>query len=421
MSSEFEKNLDKYSDLILKVGLSLQKGQRLLIGVSNPINRGIPLELSSFVRLITRKAYQLGARYVELLWDDPQLRLIRFQNAPRDSFEEFPTWRTDAELEFAEKGDALLAIAVQNPELYIEQDLELVTTEESSFSKHSEPFNRLISKNTTNWLVIAAPVNGWTEKVIPDLPQNESKAKLWDIIFDICRVKQEDPVRAWNDHIRQLIARRNYLNDKQYTELKFKAPGTDLLIGLPKLHIWHGGSVISQKGINFTPNIPTEEIFTLPHRNRAEGVVTTTKPHSYGGNLIEEASFILSKGEVIDATAKTGEQYLLELLKRDEGSSRIGEVSLVANSSPISQTGLLFYNILFDENASSHIAFGRAYRFCLKNSKTMSDEEFMAAGGNISLIHRDFMIGSEKMDVDGILEDGTLEPIMRSGEWAFKV
>ncbi len=419
MSLEFDQNLEKYTEVILKVGLNLQKGQRLLIFQTTFAS--FPLELAPFVEILVRKAYQLGARFVEVLWDHPQIHLIRFQHAPRDSFEEFPTWRRDVKLEFAEKGDAILGILASNPDLFIEQDPDLMDIRRRTSLKHNKPFNKLISKNATNWTVIAAPVDGWANKIFPNIAPDKRKTKLWDTIFDICRVKQKDPVSAWNDHNNKLHARRRFLNNKQYSTLKLKAPGTDLVIGLPKKHIWIGGSEKSQNGIVFTANLPTEEIFTLPHKDKIEGVVTATKPLNYAGSRIEDFKLKFSEGKVIEATAGKGQKFLDQFIKTDEGASRLGEIALVPHSSPISQSGLLFYNSLIDENASCHIALGRAYSPCLENGEKMSDEEFMNIGGNMSLIHVDFMIGSGEMDVDGILENGTSEPIMRSGEWAFEV
>jgi len=418
MSSEFEQNLEKYVEVILKVGLNLQKGQRLLISASSI---GTPLlELAPFVELITKKAYQMGARFVDVIWDDPQLHLIRFQHAPRDSFEEFPTWISNAHLEFAEKGDATLLLYADIPDLFIDQDPELMAIRRKTEAKHFKPWSDLRSKNAMNNTIVAAPVDGWTDKIFPDLPPNKRKAKMWDTIFDICRVKQKDPVSAWNNHINQLHVRTNYLNHKQYTTLKLEAPGTDLTIGLPKGHIWKSARQTSQNGIDYTGNLPTEEIFTLPHKDKTEGVVTATKPLDVDV-VVEDFSLTFSKGRVVKVTAKKGEKMLNKILEMDEGMNHLGEIALVPHSSPISQSGILFYNRLIDENASCHIALGRGYRFNIENGDKMSDEEFMAIGGNVSLSHVDFMIGSGEMDIDGILEDGTSEPIMRKGEWAFDV
>ena len=419
MTSEFDQNLEKYAEVIVKVGLNIQPGQRLLIGAPVLGVYGISLELAPLIRLITKQAYQTGARLVDVLWNDDQMRLIRFQEAPRDSFEEFPEWRANALYETARSGDASLNFFAEDPEQLKDQDPELVGALQTANWKHIGPSLELFTKNLTNWSVATAPVDGWVDKIFPALPQEERKAKFWDTIFDICRIKQPDPIAAWEAHLTELSGRVNYLDHKKYTGLKYSAPGTDLTVGLPKGHVWHSGRMTSQSGVDFTANIPTEEVFTLPHKNKVDGVVSSTRPLAYGGSLIEEFTLKFSGGQVVEVSAKRNEDILRNLIKTDEGASRLGEVALVPNSSPISQTGMLFNNILLDENASNHLALGTAYKFSVENGEEMSDDDFAAIGGNQSLIHVDFMIGSGMMDVDGVLPDGKTEPVMRNGEWAF--
>jgi len=418
MSSEFEKNLEKFAEVIVKIGLNIRPGQRLLIGGPTAYSYGVPIELAPLVRLITKKAYQTGARFVEVFWDDDNLRKIRFEHAPRDSFEEYPTWRTDCQYQFGAGGDAVLIFVAFNPNLLEGQDPELMATTFQTYSKHRKGFGDLISESAVNWTAVPAPVVGWTEKVFPNVPKEQQKPKFWDNIFEICRVKSESPIATWEGHIKQLAARSDYLNKRQYISLKLDAPGTDLTIGLPKGHIWGSARFSTQSGINFVGNIPTEEVFTTTHKDKTEGVVTATKPR-YTDVIIDECRLTFSKGRVVKATAKKGEEMLQKILETDEGARRLGEVALVPHSSPISESGLLYFNTLIDENASSHIAIGRGFKFALENGITMSDEDFSAAGGNISKTHIDFMIGSNKMDIDGILKNGKTEPIMRKGEWAF--
>ncbi|MFW9829313.1 MAG: aminopeptidase [Candidatus Thorarchaeota archaeon] len=419
MSSEFEQNLEKYAEVILRVGLNLQPGQRLLIGTA-PFNYGAPIELVPLIRLITKKAYQMGARFVEVFWDDDHLKLIRFQHAPRNSFEEFPTWRAKAEYEFAKNGDAMLFIVAFNPDLLKDQDSSLFMTTLQTYIEHNKPFSNLRHQDAMNNLVITAPVEGWADKLFSNLPKESRISKLWDIIFNICRVRNQDPISAWEVHIKNLEARCNFLNKKQYNYLKFDALGTDLTIGLPKKHNWQAARSISKNGISFVGNIPTEEVFTLPHKDKTEGFVTLTKPFSRTV-LVEDLKLHFVEGKIVKATAKKGQEFINNIIGIDEGTKCLGEVALVPNSSPISQTGILFYNLLIDENASCHIALGNAWRSCLDGGNKMSDEEFSAAGGNISKLHYDFMIGSNEMNIDGILEGGISEPIMRNGEWAFQI
>ncbi|MFX0027807.1 MAG: aminopeptidase [Candidatus Hermodarchaeota archaeon] len=421
MSYEFEQYLDKYVDVILKVGLNLQKGQRLLIGVVNPINAGTPVELAPFVRKIVKKAYQMGAKFVEVMWNDPQITLTRLENAPKESFEEFPIWRINAAVDYANNDDAIFAIAAQDPKLFFGQDPKLLMTLNQAISTNFMPLLELIVKNVSNWCLVTAPIDGWAESIFPDMPTNERDRKLWDTIFEICRIKQKDPVSAWKNHINNLKTRCEYLNQKQYDSLKIIGPETDLTVGLVKDHIWIGGSSTSQNGIEFVPNLPTDEIFTTPDKNRTEGKVRGTKPLYEAGTIIENFSFTFSKGKVIEVNASKGKEMLEHMLKYDEGARYLGEIALVPISSPISQTGLLFYNTLIDENASIHLALGTAYKFNVKNGDKMSDEEFEKVGGNTSILHMDFMIGSEKINIDGVLKDGVVEPIMKNGEWAFEV
>jgi aminopeptidase len=419
MIPNFDHLLDKYADVIVRVGLNLQPNQRLLIGVPMLGIFGTPLELAPLVRLVTAKAYQAGARLVDVMWSDPESQLIRYQHAPRDSFDQYPTWRADAAYEVTKAGDAVLIFYAEDPDLLAGVDPDLVSAVHQAGFKYGKPFAELRGKNANNWLIATAPVAGWPDKVFPHLPAEERADAFWDTLFDICRIKQPDPVAAWTDHVADLTARREHLNQKRYAGLHLTGPGTDLTLGLPDKHIWRAARMASQNGIDFTGNIPTEEVFCMPHRLKTEGVVTASKPLSYGGSLIEEFSLTFSAGRVVKATAAKGQASLHKLLDTDDGARMLGEIALVPHSSPISQSGLLFYNILIDENAANHIALGRCLTFNLEGGETLSDADLLAQGGNKSLIHLDFMIGSAEMDVDGITATGATEPVMRAGEWSF--
>lgn len=420
MSSEFEKNLDKYAEVIVKVGLNLQSGQRLIIGAPIFSDHFAPIELYPLIRLIVKKAYQRGARFVDVMWKDDQIQLLRYKYAPKDSFEEFPSWRTEMVYKMGKSGEALLVVYAENPDLLAEEDPELIAISQHTTVKHMEPIMDLVVQNTTNWSVISAPVGGWIDKVFPNIPPEKRNDEFWNIIFNICRINVDNPVLAWKEHIKQLTARSDYLNKKQYSSLHFTGEGTDLKIGLPDNHIWRSGSLTSQNNITFAANIPTEEVFTLPHKDKTEGIVKATKPLYYSGSLVEDYQLTFSEGKIVEAVAKKGQEHLRTLIAVDEGASYLGEIALVPHSSPISQSGLLFYNILIDENASNHIALGRGYKFSLKDGESLSDEDFVKLGGNHSLIHIDCMFGSGYMNVDGILSDGSIESIMRDGEWTFE-
>ncbi len=411
MAETFEQMLQRYAEVIVKVGLNLQPGQRLLIVAF--------IGTEPLVRQITTCAYQADARFVDVIWRDQQLDLLRLQHAPRDSFREFPDWPATATLEYLDRGDAILQIFAEAPDLLSGQDPQLVATSSQAMMEKFGPVMGRISRNGTNWLVVPASVEGWAAKVFPHLPPSQQQTQLWEAIFEMCRLNCAGPVSAWQQHVAALQARCDYLNRKRYARLKYTAPGTDLTVGLPDGHVWSGGRLTSGNGITFIPNLPTEEVWTLPHRDRAEGTVRATKPLSYQGMVIEDFSFRLSQGRIIEVTATRGEAFLKNLIANVEGASRLGEVALVPHSSPISRSGVLYYNALIDENAASHIALGNAYRFSLQGGETMSSQEFAAAGGNESTEHLDFMVGCDELAVAGILADGTTEPIMRKGEWAF--
>jgi len=420
-TSEFEHKLEQYADVLIRVGLNLKPGQRLLIGPAGGLTAGVPLEAAPMVRLLAAKAYQAGARYVEVNWADRPLILTRMAHAPRDSFDEVSDWKYRLTEQFGRRGDALLSLGMPDPDLLAGQDQDLVNRRLKAMYRAAEPGKEVIRKNLTNWLVAAVPSPQWAAKVLPDVPESERVMALWETVFRLCRVDGEDPVSAWRAHVAGLAARANYLNRKRYKALHYTAPGTALKIGLPEGHIWRSGSMTAQTGITFTPNIPTEEVFTLAHRERVSGTVTASRPLNLGGSMVEGFRLTFEDGRGVRAEAERGGDLLDTLLNSDEGARTIGEVALVPHSSPISQSGLVFHNTLYDENASSHLALGSAYRFSLEGGESMTDEEFAAAGGSNSIIHVDFMVGSGEMDIEGILPDGRVEPVMQRGEWAFEV
>lgn len=413
MDHGFEERLAKYAEVAVRVGVGLEPGQRLMVQA--------PVASAPLVRKVAESAYRAGSRLVDVFWNDEAITLARFEHAPKDSFAEFPAWRSEALLAAAERGDALLTVTGSDPDLLRDQDPELVATVMRVAQEHGRPLSQKIMSKATNWSIVAQPVPSWAAKVFPDQAKDDAVGMLWKAVFAACRVDAADPVAAWRAHGEALRARAAYLSAQGYRALRFLAPGTDLTLELPEGHLWHGGGGTSRRGVDFIPNLPTEEVFTLPHREGAEGVVRATKPLAYGGTLIQGLSLTFKEGRVTGLTAEKGEETLRKLLATDEGAARLGEVALVPESSPIARSGLLFYNTLFDENAASHLAVGRAYRFCLGGGAEMDDDAFTAAGGNDSLVHVDFMIGSSEMDVDGVTRDGAKEPLMRAGDWAFSL
>ncbi|HET6594236.1 MAG TPA: aminopeptidase [Anaerolineales bacterium] len=416
-SKQHRELLQKYAEAIVRVGLNLRAGQRLII--TNATSRGVPPPARSLVHAVTKAAYAAGARYVEVIWGDEEMLRLRLQHAPADSFGEYPTWIVSGILNMFEKGDALLSLYANDPDVYQGLDSERVGAMQRSHLENWAPISTLVTRNASNWSIAAAAAPAWAAKIFPNLPAEEAIEKLWQAIFETTRATAPDPVAAWEEHIKNLRKRAAYLQSKKYSALHYKSDQTDFTLGLPSGHKWISAQSLAENGIAFTANMPTEEVFTLPDRHRADGVVTSTFPLSYGGSLIEDFSVTFENGRIVKVAAKKNEALLQKLVDTDEGSTRLGEVALVPASSPIAQRGHLFYNTLFDENASCHIAIGRGYRFTLTGGEELTDEEFNAAGGNTSLTHVDFMIGSPQMDIDGIKEDGTREPVMRQGEWAF--
>lgn len=412
-----DTTLQRYAEVAIGVGLNLRPGQRLLI--TGPRNTGgVSLDAAPLVRHLTASAYKAGAALVEVTWGDEAVLMHRFAHAAPDSFAQVSTWFPRALTEHVEAGHAILSIYANDPILLRDQPADLVGVLQQTTAKAFHPFAEQITKNSTNWAVIAAAAPSWAARVFPGVDAHEATQLLWQAIFQMCRLDQPDPIAAWRDHLARLEGRAAHLNARRYAALRYSGPGTRLTIGLPDGHRWEGGPSRSQNGIRFTPNLPTEEVFTMPHKDRVDGTVASTKPLSHGGVLIEDFSLTFEHGRVIAASAAKGEDALRRLLDTDDGARRLGEVALVPQSSPISKSGLLFYNTLFDENAASHLAIGTAYRFTLQGGQAMNEEAFAAAGGNQSRVHVDFMIGSGRLDVDGISANGTVEPVVRNGEWA---
>jgi aminopeptidase len=419
MSDEFEQLLARYAEVIVRVGLNLRAGQNLVIG--GPYTRGVALEAAPLVRLIAASAYQAGARYVDVIWEDPSLRLMRFHKAPPDSFEYLPEWRARARLEYLERADAHLTISADDPNLLGEMDSKLVGQELHAAARLNKRVRAFINRNAVNRCVATAAVADWAARVFPQIPAGQQVGALWQSIFSICRIDQPDPLAAWKAHDEQLTARADYLTAKGYDAFHYSGPSTDLTVGMPERAFWKGGGAMSESGIYFIANLPTEEVFSAPHRLRVDGTIRTSRPLSHGSNLIEDFVLTFEQGRVVKAEAKRGQAVLDELLAMDENAARLGEISFVPHSSPISRTGISFCNTLIDENAASHLAFGSAYRFSVEGGQEMNDEQFIAAGGNMSGVHVDFMVGSQEMDVDGITRDGMVEPVIRQGEWAFTI
>ncbi|MFB5281188.1 aminopeptidase [Peribacillus sp. Hz7] len=409
--SDFQANLEKYAELAVKVGVNIQQGQTLVVNTT--------LEGAELVRLIVKKAYEAGAYNVIVNWNDDIVNRTKYELAPDEVFHEYPEWRAKETIELAEKGAAFLSVISSSPDLLKGVDPKRIANFQKASGTALKPWRQAMQSDKVSWSIVAVPSEAWANKVFPEEPAENRVHKLWEAIFKAVRVDTENPVEAWKTHDDTLHEKVDYLNDKHYTKLHYTAPGTDLTIELPEKHLWCGAGSINQHGHHFMANMPTEEVFTVPLKTGVNGTVRSTKPLSYGGNIINNFSVTFKDGRIIEVQAEEGEEILKQLVETDEGSHYLGEVALVPFNSPISQSNVLFFNTLFDENASNHLAIGSAYAFCLEGGKDMTPEQLAEHGLNESLTHVDFMIGSDKMNIDGILADGTAEPVFRNGDWAF--
>ncbi|MED3748585.1 aminopeptidase [Geobacillus stearothermophilus] len=411
--NRWEKELDKYAELAVKVGVNIQPGQTLFVNA--------PLEAAPLVRKIAKTAYETGAKHVYVEWNDEALTYIKFHHAPEEAFSEYPMWRARAMEELAEQGAAFLSIHAPNPDLLKDVDPKRIATANKTAAQALANYRSAIMADRNCWSLISVPTPAWAQKVFGDLRDEEAIDKLWEAIFRITRIDQDDPIAAWREHNDRLARIVDYLNNKQYKQLVYEAPGTNLTVELVDGHVWHGGAATSQSGVRFNPNIPTEEVFTMPHKDGVNGTVRNTKPLNYNGNVIDGFTLTFKYGQVVDFSAEQGYETLKHLLDTDDGARRLGEVALVPHQSPVSLSNLIFYNTLFDENAACHLALGKAYPTNIENGASLSKEELDRRGVNDSLVHVDFMIGSADLNIDGVTKDGKREPIFRSGNWAFEL
>ena len=402
--------LDKLAEVAIKIGLQLQEGQDLVLTA--------PIAALPLLPPLTKHAYMAGAGLVTTFYADEECTLARYAHAPDVSFDRASGWLYEGMAKAFENGAARLAIAGDNPMLLSSQDPAKVARANRANSMAYKPALEKIANFEINWNIISYPNPSWAKLVFPDLPEEEAVARLADAIFAASRIDVADPVAAWKEHNANLARRSEWLNGRRFDALHFIGPGTDLKVGLADGHEWQGGAATAKNGIVCNPNIPTEEVFTTPHALKVEGHVSSTKPLSHQGTLIDDIRVRFEGGRIVEAKAGRGEDVLLKVLDTDEGARRLGEVALVPHSSPISASGVLFYNTLFDENASCHIALGQCYSNCFVNGGALTPDQVKAQGGNSSLIHIDWMIGSGEVDIDGINADGSRVPVMRRGEWA---
>ncbi len=402
----FNENLKKYARLIAETGVNVQDNHTVVLQIS--------VDQAPLARLITEEAYRLGAAEVIVQWSDETIQREFLAHAATDRIENVPQYKIDQTDDWIAKGASRISVVSSNPDALAGVDAQRVAAFQAANGKALVNLRKATQANKVSWTVVAAASEGWAAKVFPELATSEEQVDaLWNEIFKTTRIYEENPVIAWDIHDKKLQEKAAELNEQQFTALHYTAPGTDLTIGLPKNHLWEGAGSYNARGEEFMANMPTEEVFTAPDSRRVDGYVSSTKPLSYAGTIISGMKFTFKDGKVVDFSAEQGEEALKNLLAIDEGAKHLGEVALVPDPSPISQSGLIFYNTLFDENASNHLAFGSAYAFNLQGGTEMSEEELAEAGLNRSQTHVDFMVGSDKMNIDDIKEDGTIVTVFR--------
>ena len=407
-----ENLLKKYAKLAIYQGVNVQKNQTLVISS--------PIECAKFTRMLVEEAYIKGAKEVVVQWNDELTGKLKYKYSPMEVFETVPEWVKESRLSYAKEGACFLSISASDPELLKDVDPKKVATFRKASSIASREFSSRLMSNENAWSIVSIPTVGWAKKVFPNVSEDEAVEKLWDAIFKIVRVDSQDPVKAWEEHKNTLKKNMDFLNSKRFKSLHYtNSLGTDLIIELPEKHLWAGGAEFTQDGTEFIANMPTEEIFSMPKKTGVNGKVVSSMPLNYGGNLINNFSLTFKDGKVVDFSAEEGYETLKNLLDTDEGAKYLGEVALVPYNSPISNSNIIFFNTLYDVNASCHLAFGKAYSLCIKDGEKMSEEELLKEGANDSLTHVDFMIGTKDLQITGTTYDNEKFDIFVNGNWAF--
>lgn len=407
----FEQKMEQYAELTVYVGLNVQKGQQVLINTTT--------DTIEFTRLVVRKAYEAGAKNVHVNYSDPVQTRTHYELAPDEAFTEYPGWSVVQRDEIIDKGGSFLWIDAEDPDLLTGIPAKRLSNSQKAAGKALERYRQAVGSDKVAWSIVAIPSQKWAAKVFPELEPEKQIEALWEAIFNTVRIGRGDAVSLWKKHIEFLEKRASQLNEHRFVKLHYTAPGTDLTIALPDKHIWMSGASKSPQGNPFIANMPTEEVYTVPLKNGVDGFVRNTKPLVYQGNIIDGFTLTFEGGKIVKAEAEKGGELLTEMISSDEGAAYLGEVALVPHKSPISDSGLLFFNTLFDENASNHLAIGDSYPTCYEGGRDLERGQLAAIGLNTSIVHEDFMIGSAEMDIDGITADGSKIPVFRKGNWAF--
>lgn len=409
---DFQERLRNYAKLVVKSGCNLQKGQELLLQT--------PIQCAEFARLIVEEAYQAGAKEVTVMWGDEKVARMRYDYCGMEVFENVPEWRSALYNGLAKHKGAVLTIAAEDPEAMAGVDPRKISAWTKAADVAFKPYYDAIDMGKNTWCIVSAPTPAWAKKVFPGCAEKEAIEKLWDAIFKAVRADQPDPAAAWEQHRKSFEERSRFLTEQQFDRLHYKnSIGTDIVIGLLKNHVWAGGGERTADGVYFFPNMPTEEIFSTPDRERADGTVHSAMPLNYQGTLIDDFSITFENGRAVSCTAAQGYENLKQIIEIDDGAHRLGEIALIPKKSPISEMGILFYNTLFDENAACHFALGKGFAECVQGGREMEEKELLAAGVNQSAVHVDFMLGTNDLEVTGIKADGTEIAIFQNGNWAF--
>lgn len=405
------ENLQKYADLVVKIGINTQDSQEVVITT--------PIEGADFARMLAQSAYDAGAKEVIIHYNDEKFARMKIDCSPLEVFEKMPEWEAESRNYYAKRKAAFISIAATDPDIFAGADSKKLDARNKAKFIGIKPMYDMMDKNELQWNVISIPTLNWAKRVFPNVSDEKAIENLWEAIFKATRIDTKDPVEAWDIHNKTLTNKAGFLNEKQFKEYRFKSEnGTDVTVGMTENHIFEGGSCETRDGVTFFPNMPTEEVFSMPHRDRINGTIVSSMPLNYQGSLIEGFSLTLKDGKIIDYKADKGYDGLQRLIETDEGSHYLGEIALVPYNSPISNMDILFYNTLFDENASCHFAIGSAYPTTIKGGEFMSKEELLALGGNDSLEHIDFMVGTKDLSIIGITKNGEEIPVFVNGNWA---
>lgn len=406
---KFEEKLHNFARLVAEVGINIDKGQKLVISTG--------VKYLPFARMVQQLAYENGAKKVILNIDDPEATKIGLMNMSDETLSETEDWLVQKYSTLVDENAAFFSIKDTGMKVFKDVPPEKISLATNSRMKAFSKYRDRLSKSLNSWNLVVLPSEEWAHTIFPEMDESEALDRLWDEFFAILRADRDDPVTAWQEHVSSLARQKGFLNEKRFRRLHFKSETADLHVELVKKHNWQGGAKQNEKGRSFVANMPTEEVHTMPLKTGVNGWVKSTKPLNYLGKLIEDFEFEFKDGEIVSYRAGTGEDTLKSIIETDEGSRYLGEVAIVPVDSPISMSGLVFYNTLFDENSSCHLAIGNAYPTSMIGGREMTDEELLSEGANKSLVHVDFMIGSDDLCITAYDENENTQIIFENGKW----